>query len=377
MQKTLICNISLSKKLRSLLKSGGSILLTADSIENGKGTALLNISDNRHQDLNVQDLLDKETSIMVTPTGVQEDASSLNASVTNIFSNNDAGQQGRRTSIDRLAATQPPALGDVPHALVQVDEIQTPDVFDALNDHDCRNFISDMQELVDEVNASKNKRSDIDLNQYSNARLQAVAMEQMEKDESIGMDAYVVNDSCASLTINDIDLMLPLDMPKNIGHISARRLSASNELWGLLRQGLIKIISPEKAQFLIKNAGNIQRTVVPELEVYSSSGEAEHAMAEAGGPRDAAPVLDLSLNDLEGESEEMSNLRASQSSAVAQGSARTLSGGTTRRSFHGAAGEVAEDSLDRFAGMEKVDRRVTNKALVNSKGIKTISRAKQ
>jgi hypothetical protein len=373
MQKTLVCNISLSKKLRALLKGGGSILLTSDSIENGKGTALLNLTDNGNQELNVQDLLNKETSIMVTPVSVREQDS--NISVTNIFSSLDSGQQGQRNSIDRLAATAPPTISQVPHALVNQGEVETPNEFLQTEDPNFKDWVTNLQELHDKIQASKNKTSNIDASKYSDIRQRAVALEQIEREESIGVDAYVVNDSCASLTINDLDLMLQLNMPRNIGHISAKRLSASSELWSLFRQGLIKIISPEKAQHLIKNAGDIQNTVVPELEVYSSADEAEYAMSSVGGPRESVPTQNLSIMDLEGESEEMLNLRTAQSGA--QGSARTLSGGTTRRSFHGSGGELdSEDSLSRFEGMEMSDRRVTNMSHRNQKGIKTISRAK-
>lgn len=377
MQTTLNCNISLSKKLRAILKNGGSITLAANSVENGKGEALLILSDNGNTELNVQDLIGRETSIMVTPYSINEQKVQQNA-VTNIFSSEDNGQVGTRNAVDRLAATTAPFIGDVSRALMgDDDQTPIPEEFQELKEPDCRRFISDLKELMAEINESKYKQSNVDLGAFANDRQRAIAQEQKEMEESIGLDAYVVNHSCASLSVDDIGITLPLNNPKNLGRISARKLASSGQLWSLFDQGLVKMITPEEAQNFIKNAGSMDLTVVPELEVYSSAYDAEDAMVTAGGPRDQAPMMDLSVDDLEGESEELSNLRVAQGNT----NARTLSGSSdssgSRRSFHGSGGEAeSHETLTHFADLEIKDRRVGNQSRRNQSGVKTISKAK-
>ena len=83
MQITLKCKVSLSKKMRSLLQNGSSIILTADSINTGKGEGTLVLTDNNSENININDLLGKETSIMITPT----EESQGDNTVTNIYQN--------------------------------------------------------------------------------------------------------------------------------------------------------------------------------------------------------------------------------------------------------------------------------------------------
>ena len=89
MKTTLACKISLSKKMRSLLQNGGSISLTSDTLESGKGDGLLIISNSSRKEIDSEILLGNETSIMITPIEIVEVApDSLQGNpVGNIFSN--------------------------------------------------------------------------------------------------------------------------------------------------------------------------------------------------------------------------------------------------------------------------------------------------
>jgi hypothetical protein len=280
-----------------------------------------------------------------------------------------------------MAATQPPPHGQNGSGYYQQSEQQVPQQFQQTQEPDFIRFVKTYEELIHEVKESQGKNSDIRLDHIQNDRERALAKERKEMEESIGTDAYVVNEKCASLTINDIDLVLPLNMPRNLGNISAKRLASSRELWGLFKQGMIRIVSPKEAQHLLKNAGNMTQTYVPELEIYDSAYEAEDntftGVDIGGGSGMRTPVLDLEMGALDGPSEEMANLRMAgrqQGARVAQGgSVSNLAG--TRRSFHGSGGGAAEDSLDMFASDEYQvqSRHVESQSVRNSKGMKTVA----
>jgi hypothetical protein len=306
MQVTLKCKISLSKKMRNLLQDGGRVILTSDSLNSGKGEALLVLSDNTNNNLDFNDLINKETSIMLTPVSATNEQSPP-APVSNIFSN--GGQQGgvnpfagqpsnhegqasppngvhgyaedgtptytqphlnspphhMRTAVDRMAATQPPEHGQNNHAYYHQDEIQVPQQLATPQNPSFMEFVKNVEELQHAVANSKTKRSDIDLDSIHNDRERALAQERKEMEESIGKDAYVVNEKCASLAINDLGLDLRLNMPRNLGMLPARKLASSRELWSLFRGNHIRIVSPNEAQHLIKNAGNMSQTYVKAL----------------------------------------------------------------------------------------------------------------
>ena len=420
MQLTLKCKISLSKKMRSILQNGGQIILTSDPITSGKGDGILVMTDKSNEQIDLTDLLGKETSIMITPT---EAFNSQNAPpVSNLFANV-AGSGGvgtissqqppqqpqyqqpqyaqppqqyqqpqygnpqydqpqhdqSRTPIDRMAVTQPPPHGQNNSAYYQQNERQVPQQFQQTQEPDFIKFVKTYEELIHKVKESKDKQSDIRLEHIHNNRERAVAEERKDMEESIGTDAYVVNEKCASLAINDINLVLPLNMPRNLGNISAKRLASSRELWSLFKQGMIRIVSPTEAQHLLKNAGNMSQTYVPELEIYDSKYDAEDntfSGPDIGGGGMRTPVLDLEMGSLDGPSEEMQNLRMAgrqQGGRVAQGgSVSDLAG--TRRSFHGSGGGD-EESLDIFSSDEyKLSKRhVDTQSLRNSKGMKTVA----
>jgi len=394
MQIALKCKISLSKKMRNILQNGGSIVLTADSINSGKGEGTLILSDHSNNQINADDLMSKETSIMITPTSI--DQGGMNASVSHIFSNNQQQTAGvgaisnqQRTPVDRLAATQPPEPGQNNRSYYTPDELEVPRQFEQTQDPSFLSYIKTYQELISAVKDSKDKRSDIQVEIFADDPInvkkeKAMLMERKAMEESIGMDAYVVNENCASLTINDIGLDLPLNMPKNLGTVSARKLASSRDLWHLFKQKLIRIISPNEANHLLKNAGDMNEVYVPGLEIYDSRYEAEDDIYTHGttvsGERGVtnATMLDLEATDLAGDSEEMRMLRMaggnSRPATASGGSINTLSG-NTRRSFHGSGEtQYASDihASEEFA-IREGDRQVPTQSRRNSKGAKTVA----
>lgn len=384
MKVSLKCKVSLSKKMRNLFQNGGSVVLTVDSISSGKGEGLLVLSGNNNQ-MDIDDLIDKETSIMLTPTGIYK--GDMNSSVGNLFSNVEqkthTTQNQQRSPIDRLAAQIPPEHGQNNRAYYMQDELEVPQQFKDTQNPSFMSYVKDYQELFNAVNSSKDKESGIHVTEFSerdsmNERKQkALLLERKAMQESIGIDAYVVNEKCANLTINDIGLDLPLNMPRNLGNLSAKRLASSRELWGLFRQDMIRLVSPNEADHLLKNAGTMNKTYVPELEIYDSHYQAEEQLYDEYGKKVSyAPILDLGSNMLEGDSEEMRNLRmAGRNDAYnnAGGNISTLSG-STRRSFHGSTAEP-EYLTDVFSGDEyNLDgRQVGSQSKRNGAGLKTVA----
>jgi hypothetical protein len=422
MQVALKCKISLSKKMRNVLQNGGSIVLTSDSIASGKGEGVLVLSDNGNAELDVSDLMSKETSIMITPievstgesrvTNIYNDQTQQPPSVSNIY--NDNGQQSpnvqpssrgvtnvfsdnrsnsqQRNPIDRMAATSPPEHGQNNRAYYNKDELTVPKQFEQTQDADFISYIKNYQELINAIKVSKDKQSSVNVEPISEydsihtKRQKALLLEQRDMQESIGCDAYVVNEMCASLTVSDIDLDLPLNMPKNLGNMSAKKLASSRQLWDLFRKDYIRLVSPNEADHLLKNAGTMNQTFVPELGIYDSRYEASDEIYTSGpGSRtpDADVIdLDASYNQSE-ESELMGNFRTARGGSpsgpprgASGGSIQTMSGGT-RRTFHGSNG-MDEPSLDEtYAGndwkINSDNRHVGQESRRNSKGAQTIA----
>ena len=415
MQIALKCKISLSKKLRNLLQNGGSVVLTADSINSGKGEGILVLADQNSSNVNIDDLLEKETSIMITPievakgdnpvSNIFQDAPQQNPQgpgVSQVFAPQyqqppqqppqfqppQYGQppqfppQQQRTAVDRMAATSPPEHGQNNRAYYTQEELVVPQEFEQTQNPGFLDYVKSFQELMQAVNEAKDKVSDIHVDAIDEfdstgiKRQKALLKEQKDMQESIGKDAYVVNEKCASLTINDIGLDLPLMMPKNLGNISAKRLASSRQLWDLFRQKYIRLVSPNEADHLLKNAGTMNQTYVPELEIYDSRYDAEETIYEHGSrTEERATVLDLET-DLDGDTEEMNNLRVSGSTGRQQASGNITSlSGNTRTSFHGSSNSDDETLDDMFSGedWQIEERQVGRESRRNRVGVKTVA----
>jgi len=295
MDISLKCNVSLSKKLRSIMgDNNGRIVLIAESIRNGVGECSLMISGEK-LDLNAaQQSIDKETSIQFTPVSFKNEIPSSNV-VSNIFSTTNTPQTGYRTSVDRLAATVPPEKKQVQHAIKIQDEIQTPNEFKQCEQPEFRKFVSNINELMAEVAIAKNKISDINPEAIEDPRKRAIAIEMKEQAESIDVAAYVVNDTCGSIRLNDIDLSLGLNMPVDLSRISAKRLAASNDLKEMIRSKNVKFIHPNQASYYREKAVNgIEK---PGLETYSTWEDAENSIGGSAQNIPRAERYDIPVDD--------------------------------------------------------------------------------
>ena len=167
---TIRCKISLSKKIRALLKDNdvGSIVLTAD-VENGKGFGVLSITgaiDETCSDISEVG----ETSIQVTPIDYSDETPN-NESIPQgtIFST--IPKKGEKSPVvDRMAAVNAPDAGEESNSVVSRDDIRTPEAFSHVNDKDCKKWISNLEELIEAVSKSRKKKSDIDPDMASNDR---------------------------------------------------------------------------------------------------------------------------------------------------------------------------------------------------------------
>jgi hypothetical protein len=252
------CEISLSKKLRAILKDGGGTLtLTASSLSNGLGSALLVLS-NDDLDINsVKQSLRNETSIQLTPTHFEIDRPTGH-SHANIFSSSQSESKPmNRTVIDRLAATKAPEKGRQAHSIKIKEEIETPEVFQEYKEPEFQKWVSNFQELMMAVKAASGKESEIDVESIQNPRQKALAMEMKEQAEAIDMPAYIVNDVCQSITLNDMNISLKLNSPFNLNNISAKRIADSSDLKAMINQGLLKFISPEQAVTYISKTNEV------------------------------------------------------------------------------------------------------------------------
>ena len=291
------CNVSLSKKLRKILDNGkGRISLTVSDIKNGKGVGYLSLS-NEEIDISSDAILGLgETSIMVTPISMsQELPGNMECSAATLFST--FPLEGKDESIvKKIAATSAPEQAQISTA---VGEVKTPQDFEMVQDEACREYIQDLEGLINAVNeARKTKKSDIDLGQALNDRERAILFEQKEKDEAIDVSAYIVNEKAAKIIVNDIGIDLSLNMPYDLSNISARRIASSKDLKELIRSGFVRFISPTEVEAYVNKAVHGMESMSAGLEVYNSPAEAEAAIATTRGPLDTGDVLDIVDGDV-------------------------------------------------------------------------------
>lgn len=297
------CELSLSKKLRAILKNGGSIQLTANNIQDGKSFAILSLNNVIKTDLS--DILSTETSLIIRPIEIVdqmeniEETESFGEPVSTIFSSKGNHNTSIRTAIDRIAACSAPKNKEERATAIKTkEEIIVPKAFKELRDQSCKDYIDNLSALLEAAKDAEKKDSGIDPDSIVDARKKAVAIEAKEKAEAIDIPSYIVNTSCASLSINDLGLSLILNVPFNLANISAKRLLASTELQSMLRSKLIKFISPNEIAEYISKASVEE---IPELEVFGRKEEAENAFERKGA---SAKELELSDDDLDEISEQ-------------------------------------------------------------------------
>ena len=276
MNLTLKCKVSLSKKFRSMLGNNvANVNLNINSCKDGIGEGFLSfyVDDN----INLpDDILNKETSIMLTPTNVEDELPNITTPVTSIFNNKDfeVDSSKVRTPVNRFAITTPPEKRDVKYAIKTKEELieETPEEFKEVQNDSFRSYVSNFEELIEEINKSKYKTANIDVESITDPRKKAIAIEQKEMMEAITVKAYIVNVKCASLAINDLGIELGLNLPYDLSRISARRLAGSRDLETFIKNGMLKIISPEEVEDYVSI---IVTPISTDLEVYDSAEDAE------------------------------------------------------------------------------------------------------
>jgi len=254
---------------------------------------------------------------------------------------------------------------------------ETPEPFKITQKPEVKKYITSINQLLEAIKLAENKTSDVDINAIKNPRLKAVAMEEKEKAEAIDYPAFVVNHSCASLTINDLGISLMLNIPYNLNNISAKRLANSKDLIAMFRSNMIKLISPDEIQEYMNKVATEQESFG--LDVYSNHKEAEAAIenefekvsfsTSSKISRKSVPMAEeqeLSMNDLEGDTEEEKILK-------------TISSGRPLIQSNldeNNENEVIVTSHRINNGSRLNERRdITAKSIENNKGIKTIRRS--
>lgn len=351
MDITIKCQLSLSKKLRSLIQEGEArIALVAPNITDGRGEANLVISSDKKINTNVE-FIGKETSIMLVPVEMA-DVTIEDSTVGTLFTKNARVQPNKkRSAVDRMAVMDIDEDDEEAHSIKTKEEIteEIPETFAVTKEPAYRNYIESLAELDKAIAAAKNKVSDIDPDSIQDPRKRAEAMEIKEKLESIDVDAFIVNDKCANLAINDLGINLVLNNPYNLSNISARRLLGSKELKSMFNAKLVKFIKPEEVSFYMNRA--VRAIEKPTLDVYSSPEEAEDHMARAGMN---VEKIELSVSGLDGPTESEMLLTNLTSGPVA-----SKTGGVTR-TVHGNSPATRKT--------------VGEKSQENTKGLKTIRR---
>ncbi len=334
MNITLNCKISLSKKLRALLGKGGTLVLQTSELSDGKGVGRLSlVSDSGLEITELTDDLKTETSIMLTPVDVADNVPDAKSSIhASIFATASNPNEKVEPVVKKIAVVTPPERGQEGKAFKE--NIEVPAAFSELKNVECKKWISNMTELIEAINAAKSKKSTIDLSEAQSDRERAILMEMKEKEESIDSPAWVVNEVAGQMTINDLNISLPLNSPFDLSNLSAKRIAASRDLRGLLKEKLVKFISPTEASTYISSE---EEDEASGLEVFDRHEEAEAAITSGGGGSsrhdDLVPVSETSeINaDKLTEEEEMlinltQNLPRTKIASVPEGTRHTVHG---------------------------------------------------
>jgi len=375
------CNISLSKKLRALIKNNTKFYMKSGTLVNGVGEGVISFETDNEQISN--DFFDKETSVMIVPLEIdaprQERQENINDSgISNLFMAGENIEEIDDPILKKIAAVKAPNNRIERASAVkpkQQIEKETPEVFKVTQKPEAKKNITELNQLLKAVELAQDKKpniSDVDISKIQNPRLKAVAMEEKERSEAIDYSAFIVNISCATLTINDLGINLPLNTPYNLNNLSAKKIANSRELGAMLRSNMIKFIRPDEVQMYMDKVVNEQDKYG--LEVYDNHRQAEAAIERNGDSRShmstktvKAQETQLSLSDLEGPTEEEQILKSLG----------------PRRGQENQSEDANEDAIDegviitshKINNPRMKQKDITSDPIENSKGIKSIRRS--
>jgi len=329
MSLSLRCKVSLSKKLRAIVGENATVILMADSLEGGKGEGQLSITSSSMDEYDTLPAeLNSETSISITPISITDDMP-RDAGVSTIFSSVPDNPSSEPV-ISKIAAVKAPEAGEESRAVQ--GEPETPIQFAEVDEPECKNYITNLGELLDAVGE----------------------LEEMERAGMIGKAAYIVNRNYAIITVNDLDIDLPQNMPFNLGNLPAQKVAESVHLRQLLKGKLIEFVSPQEASDILEGIDS-QDSAVTELEVFDSPAQAEAAIGnKKTAVIDDESALEVSADDLDGPTEEESiiNLTGVGSSPIPSGDKGV------RVSSHGArtSSRTTETSGDKKPALSTIRR---------------------
>ena len=332
------CIVSLPKKLRAILGKGErcSVILTAEVID-GKGVGRLSFDSEQFSAAPEGIVSIGETSIIITPSDLADETPSHDSKTHATIFSTVPGKNESSPVIDKLAAVHPPSKGEESHAIVAKEDIKTPDVFSVAKEEDCKNWISNMEELIDAVSGARGKRSEIDIDMAHNDRERALLRELKEKDEAIDAPAWIINSGGGTLVINDLEITLPINAPYDLSNISARRIIMSRDLKQLIKGGYIKFLSPaQKDQYVLEKSGE---KIDMGLAVYDSPAEAEAGIADSVSQNpaiDEENSIEISEKDIESPTEDESMvLNLTQEMPKTKSNQAVIPEETSRHTVHG------------------------------------------
>jgi len=352
MDITIKCQLSLSKKLRALISEGETrITMVASSITDGRGEARLIIASDRDLNKSLPDFFGKETSIMLTPVEM-EDITMDNNTVGTIFTKHPHKTGTKRTTVDKMAAMEIEEDDDEGYAIKTEKEIEEeiPEVFEVTKNKAFKKYINSLEALDQAIIDAKDKTSDIDPESIQNPRKRAEAIELKEKSEAIDVDAFIVNDKCANLAINDLGINLALNAPYNLANISAKRLLGSKDLKAMFNAQLVKFIRPEEISIYTKKAERAFEK--PTCDVFSSPEEAERQMEQSGMNVEKIEMSASELSDPTENEMLLTNLTSRPSAITAGGVTRSIHGNASGRTSRVAT----EDQKENSKGIKSIRR---------------------
>lgn len=328
------CTVSLSKKLRALIgDSETTLTLVTSRLNDGKGQANILLTLENVDKVELEDLMNKETSIQLTPIELTENIPQ-NQTVMNIFSSASTIDKSSNFTRKIGVVSAPSTRDERKYAVKTKQEIENyvPEQFEVIKKPEFKKYIADFNQLMNSVKTAQSKDYGIDVNSIQDQRKRAIAIEEKERAESIDEPAYIVNEQYASLTLNDLGIQLILNSPFNLANISAKRIASSMELKAMINSGAIKFIDPKDVpSYMKKTAEEIDMG----LEVFGGErGSAKRAAKDTNSESD--DEFDLDAADEPTEQEKLLKATKVGETRIISTDTRDRMDNGTRISRHGS-----------------------------------------
>ena len=310
MIKTLKCKIKIGDNILNYVE--GDYLKGNFEIKKGqkKGNAFLSFDFKCNDDTIEDEVLLEELDFIIIPVGITKQSDIENEEPLEIINPNipmgniftELEQNNSKAIVNNPdKSSQSSNYDSVPDTIKNVYGNENPKkekevVVSVVNKKD---YIRDVNELIDQIEKCKNKTSNIDPSKIENERKRFEAIERKNIEESLDKNLWITIDSnrASSLIIGDLDeLILNEGEALNLSTKSAKTLAKSNDLISLIKNGYIKIISPQEASSITKKDSWKEDSIIVERNSVGATNTRYDFSSDQQGFNSSHQDIDLATD---------------------------------------------------------------------------------